>query len=346
MKKILDGLTGMVQGMFVTLILGTVICQAGNLLGGDIGKILCMFGNFMVVLTGAGIGAGAAGKLEAGHLTFISAVVAGMAGAFASELRTGNLLSDGHMIFSGSGDTLGAFVAAFIAIEAGMLISNKTKLDIILVPVVSIGTGAAVSAFLSPFIMRLMEWICSLVSWGTQQQPLMMGAAVSVLTGMFITLPVSPAAVGALLNLSGPAAGAATVGCCCSMIGFAVAGWKDNGVAGLLVHGLGTSSLQFPNILKRPQIWIPVIVSSAVLGPAGTLLLHMTNNSAGAVMGTTALIGPLMSWQVMTQSEQGIIVFIKIIVIQFVLPAVLTLFVAEGMRKMNWIRSGDMKLER
>ena len=159
-----------------------------------------------------------------------------------------------------------------------------------------------------------------------------MGIVVSVLMGMILTLPISSAALGVILNLSGLAAGAATIGCCCNMIGFAVASWRENKFSGFLAQGIGTSML-------------PVILSSAVLGPIGTMLLHMTNNATGSGMGTAGLVGPLMTWQVMTQSEAGVIVLGKIILIQFILPAAVTLLISEFMRKKKWIRQGDMKLE-
>lgn len=196
-----------------------------------------------------------------------------------------------------------------------------------------------------PPISRFMMWLGSLINWGTEQQPLLMGVVVSVLMGMILTLPISSAALGVILNLSGLAAGAATVGCCCNMIGFAVASYRENKIGGLLAQGIGTSMLQVPNIVRHPQIWIPAIVSSAVLGPVGTVVLHMTNNATGSGMGTAGLVGPLMTWQVMTQSEAGTIVLFKIILIQFLLPAVVTLLVSEFMRKKKWIRFGDMKLE-
>ena len=196
-----------------------------------------------------------------------------------------------------------------------------------------------------PPISRFMMWLGSLINWGTEQQPLLMGVVVSVLMGMILTLPISSADLGVILNLSGLAAGAATVGCCCNMIGFAVASYRENKIGGLLAQGIGTSMLQVPNIVRHPQIWIPAIVSSAVLGPVGTVVLHMTNNATGSGMGTAGLVGPLMTWQVMTQSEAGTIVLFKIILIQFLLPAVVTLLVSEFMRKKKWIRFGDMKLE-
>lgn len=172
-----------------------------------------------------------------------------------------------------------------------------------------------------------------------------MGIVVSVLMGMVLTLPISSAAIGIVLNLSGLAAGAATIGCCCNMVGFAVASFRENGFGGLFAQGIGTSMLQVPNIVKRPVIWLPAILSSAILGPVGTMLFHMTNNATGSGEGTAGLVGQIMTWQVMTQTEEPMIVMIKMVMIQIVLPALLTLLFSEYMRKKKWIRYGDMKLD-
>lgn len=350
MKKILDrifigGLSGMAQGLFATLIIGTIIQQIGTFVGGETGNMIYLLGKVAAGLTGAGIGVGVARKLDAGQLVIVSAAVAGMIGAFAEKILAHQILMDGNLVLSGPGEPLGAFVSAYLAIEIGNLISGKTKLDIILTPLVCIGTGSAVGLFVGPPISGFMAWLGSLINWGTEQQPLLMGVVVSVLMGMILTLPISSAALGVILNLSGLAAGAATVGCCCNMIGFAVASWRENGFGGFLAQGLGTSMLQVPNIVRRPQIWIPAIVSSAVLGPVGTMVFHMTNNATGSGMGTAGLVGPLMTWQVMTQTEDPSIVLVKIVLIQFVLPAVVTLLVSEYMRRKKWIRPGDMELD-
>ncbi len=236
-------------------------------------------------------------------------------------------------------------MAAYVAIEIGILVTGRTKLDIILTPLICIGVGAVVGLFVGPPISSFMNWLGSLINWGTEQQPFLMGIVVSVLMGMILTFPISSAALGVILNLSGLAAGAATVGCCCNMIGFAVASYRENKIGGFLAQGIGTSMLQVPNIMRHPLIWIPSILSSAILGPVSTMLLHMTNNATGCGMGTAGLVGPLMTWQVMIQTEDPMIVLVKIIVIQFVLPAVITLGISEFMRKKGWIRQGDMKLE-
>ena len=350
MKKILDrifidGLTGMAHGLFATLIIGTIIQQIGTYLGGGIGDTIYAIGKVAAALTGAGIGAGTARKLDAGHLVIVSASAAGMIGAFAGDILSGGIMTGGSLVLSGPGEPLGAFVAAYIAVEVGSLVSGKTKLDIILTPLVCIGVGSAAGLFAGPPISGFMAWLGSLINWGTEQQPFLMGIVVSVLMGMILTLPISSAALGVILDLSGLAAGAATIGCCCNMIGFAVSSFRENRIGGLISQGIGTSMLQVPNIVRHPQIWIPPILSSAILGPVGTMVFHMTNNATGSGMGTAGLVGPLMTWQVMTQTEAELIVFIKILLIQFVLPAVLTLAVSEFMRKKKWIHFGDMKLE-
>ena len=346
MKRIfIDGLSGMAQGLFATLIIGTIIQQIGLFVGGDYGNLIYMIGKVAAGLTGAGIGVGVARKLEAQQLVTVSAAVAGMIGAFASKLLAGQLIVDGNLVLAGPGEPLGAFIAAYLAIEIGILVTGKTKLDIILTPLVCIGTGSGVGLVAGPPISKFMAWLGSLINWGTEQQPFLMGIVVSVLMGIFLTLPISSAAIGVILNLSGLAAGAATVGCCCNMIGFAVASYRENKLGGFVAQGIGTSMLQMPNIIRHPQIWIPPILSSAILGPVSTMLLHMTNNATGSGMGTAGLVGPLMTWQVMTASEDPMIVLVKMITIQFVLPAVVTLGISELMRKKKWIHPGDMKLE-
>ena len=350
MKKFLDrifidGLTGMAQGLFATLIIGTIIQQIGTYCGGNIGDLIFTLGKVAAGLTGAGIGAGVARKLDAGHLVIVSAAVVGLIGAFAGDIMSREIMVDGALVLSGPGEPLGAFVAAYVSIEIGLLVSGKTKLDIILTPLVCIAVGSVVGLLVGPPISGFMAWLGSLINWGTEQQPFVMGIVVSVLMGMILTLPISSAALGVILNLSGLAAGAATVGCCCNMIGFAVASFRENKIGGLLSQGIGTSMLQVPNIVRHPQIWIPAILSSAILGPVGTMVLHMTNNATGSGMGTAGLVGPLMTWQVMTQTEPEMIVLVKILLIQFILPAVVTLLISEFMRKKKWIRFGDMKLD-
>ncbi|BDF35117.1 PTS sugar transporter subunit IID [Lachnospiraceae bacterium] len=350
LKKVLDrifidGLSAMAQGLFATLIIGTIIQQIGTLVGGPAGDMIYALGKVAASLTGAGIGAAVAYRFKEGPLVVVSAATAGMVGAFASKLLAGAVLVDGAMVYAGPGEPLGAFIAAYVGILFGHLVSGKTKVDILVTPIVAIGTGSAVGLVLGPPISGFMAWLGSLINWGTEQQPFLMGIVVSVLMGMILTLPISSAALGIILNLSGLAAGAATVGCCCNMVGFAVASYRENKIGGLLAQGIGTSMLQVPNIVRRPVIWLPAIASSAILGPVGTMVLHMTSNATGSGMGTAGLVGQIMTWQTMIQTEPASVVMIKILVIQIILPAAVTLAVSEFMRKKQWIRFGDMKLD-
>ena len=349
-KKVLDrifieGLSAMAQGLFATLIIGTIIQQIGSFIPRQAGTILFVIAKVAASLTGAGIGVAVAYKFNESPLVVVSAATAGMTGAFASKLLAGTVLVDGAMVYSGPGEPLGAFLAAYVGIYFGHLVSGKTKVDILVTPIISIGTGSAVGLILGPPISGFMVWLGSVINWGTEQQPFLMGIIVSVLMGMILTLPISSAALGIILNLSGLAAGAATIGCCCNMVGFAVASYRENKIGGLLAQGIGTSMLQVPNIVRKPIIWLPVILSSAVLGPTGTVLLHMTGNATGSGMGTAGLVGQIMTWQTMIASETGAVVLLKILLIQIVLPAVVTLGISEWMRKKGWIQFGDMKLD-
>lgn len=341
----IDGLSAMAQGLFATLIIGTIIQQIGSLIGGSAGNMIYVLGKVAASLTGAGIGAAVAYKFKESPLVVVSAATAGMAGAFASKLLAGAVLADGVIMYAGPGEPLGAFIAAYVGIVCGHLVSGKTKVDILITPLVTIGSGSAVGLVLGPPISGFMAWLGSLINWGTEQQPLLMGIVVSVLMGMILTLPISSAALGIILNLSGLAAGAATIGCCCNMVGFAAASYRENKFGGLLAQGIGTSMLQVPNIVRKPVIWLPAILSSAILGPVGTMVLHMTSNATGSGMGTAGLVGQIMTWQTMVQTEAAAVVLIKILAVQIVLPALVTLGISEFMRKKEWIRFGDMKLE-
>ena len=341
----IEGLSGMAHGLFATLIIGTIIQQIGTLIGGNVGDLIFVVGKVAAALTGAGIGVGVAYKFKESSLVVLSAATAGMVGAFASKILAGAVLVDGAMVFAGPGEPLGAFLAAYIGIEVGHLVTGKTKVDIIVTPLMTIGAGSVVGIILGPPISKFMTMLGEMINWGTEQQPFLMGIIVSVLMGMILTLPISSAALGVILNLSGLAAGAATVGCCCNMVGFAVASYRENKVGGLLAQGIGTSMLQVPNIVKKPIIWLPAIFSSAILGPIGTMVFHMTNNATGSGMGTAGLVGQIMTWQTMIGTEEPVMLLVKILLIQVILPAIVTLLISEFMRKKKWIKFGDMKLD-
>ncbi|MBP5383987.1 MAG: PTS sugar transporter subunit IIC [Lachnospiraceae bacterium] len=341
----IDGLSGMAIGLFATLIIGTIINQIASFIPGVIGDSLTMMGKIASAATGAGIGIGCAVKLKSQPLTVVSAAVAGMVGAFASKLLAGTVLVDGAVVLAGPGEPLGAFLAAMTAIYLGKVVAGRTKVDILITPLCCIVSGAAVGLILGPPISAFMTWLGSLINWGTEQAPFLMGIVVSALMGIALTLPISSAAIGVILGLSGLAAGAATAGCCANMIGFAVASYRDNKVNGLLAQGLGTSMLQIGNIVKKPVIWLPAIITSVILGPVSTMVFQMTNNATGSGMGTAALVGPINAYQTMT--EGGVtpgVALLEIALMHIVFPTVLSLLISEFMRKMKWIKEGDMKL--
>ncbi len=344
-RLFIDGLSGMATGLFSTLIVGTIIQQIGTLIGGTAGGYLYLFGKAAAALTGAGIGCGVACKFKESPLVVLSAATTGMVGAFAGKIMAGQVLVDGAVVLAGPGEPLGAFIAAYVGIELGHLIAGRTKLDIVLTPIACIVSGSVVGMILSPPISAFMTSLGGLINWGTEQQPFLMGIIVSVLMGMILTLPISSAALGVSLSLSGLSAGAATVGCCANMIGFAVASYKENKLGGLLAQGIGTSMLQVPNIVRKPVIWLPAIITSAILGPVSTLVFHMANNPVGSGMGTAGLVGQIMTFQTMAAAEGVWPVLFKIILLHFLLPGALAFVIAWLMRKKGWIQDGDMKLD-
>lgn len=342
----IDGLTGMAWGLFSTLIIGLIIEQIGKLVGDClVGNTLIMFGKICSILTGAGIGVGVAIKYKSSNFVTLSAAGAGLIGAYASKIITGSIFVNGSIVLSGPGEPLGAFLASFVGVTFGNLVSGKTKVDIIVVPLVTIILGGAVGLLVGPSISSMMSALGNLINWSVEKQPFVMGILVSIIMGMILTLPISSAALAIILNLSGLAAGAATVGCSANMIGFAVASYKENKVSGLLSQGLGTSMLQVPNIMKKPIIWLPAIVASAILGPLSTMVFKMTNNSSGAGMGTSGLVGQFMTWQTMSGVENHLTLLIKILLLHFILPGLIAYVVSLIMRKKGIIKEGDMKLE-
>lgn len=344
MKKILnhifiDGLSGMALGLFSTLIIGTIIGQIGTLVGNEIGTYLIAISSVAKTVTGAGIGVGVAAKFKQGPLVTVSAAVAGMIGAFPA-------LGMESFALGKAGEPLGAFVAALIGIECGRLVAGRTKIDIILTPLVSICTGAAAGFIVGPPISNFMKWLGNLVNINVEASPILGGIAVSVLMGMILTLPISSAALGVSMGLTGLAAGAATIGCCCQMVGFAVASYRENKFGGFIAQGIGTSMLQVPNILRRPLIWLPPIISSAILGPIASAVLHMVSTPIGSGMGSAGFVGQIAAYGAMLETGMSSkVALIQIIIMHFVLPAVVTLIFSEGMRKAGWIKAGDMKLE-
>ncbi len=339
-RLFIDGLSGMAYGLFSTLIIGTIICQIANIIGGNtVGSYLYAIGNVAKTLTGAGIGVGVACKLKSSPLTTVSAAVCGMIGAFPS-------LSAEAFVLGKPGEPLGAFIAAYVAIEIGAIVSGKTKVDIIVTPVCCVLSGAAAGFFVGPYISAAMVWIGNLVNVNVEKYPVLGGMAVSVLMGVILTLPISSAAIGVSMGITGLAAGAATVGCCCNMVGFAVMSYRENKFGGLIAQGLGTSMLQVPNLVKKPILWIPPVLSSAILGPVSSALLKMVSSPVGSGMGSAGLVGQFTAYESMVASGfTPVIALIEIMVMHFLLPGALTLGIAEVMRKSNFIKHGDLKLQ-
>ena len=340
-RYFIEGLAAMAQGLFSTLIIGTILAQIGMLISTYIdataGAYVTAAANIAKTVTGAGIGVAVAVKFGAAPILTAATAVCGMLGAFPGLELT-------QLTLGRPGEPLGAFIAAVIACEVGALVSGKTKLDIILTPVLTITVGGAVAFLVSTPISNFMTWVGSLVNYNVEQSPVLGGIIVAVLMGMILTLPISSAAIGVSLGLSGVAAGAACVGCCCQMICFAVASYKDNGVGGLVSQGIGTSMLQVPNIMKKPAIWLAPTLASAVLGPIASAVLKMTNTPTGSGMGTSGLVGQFEAFTSMLPANGVFRTTVTVIVMHFLLPAIITLGFDWAFRRIGWVKKGDMKL--
>ena len=342
----IDAMTGMAHGLFASLIIGTIMVQVGGFIPGIIGRGLVLIGSVASVLTGAGIGIGVAHRLKASTFVVVGTGLAGMIGAHAAKILSGGIVDGLSMQLKGPGEPLGAFIASFVAVEFGLLVSGKTPVDILVTPFVTVTSGAIVGLAIGPGISELMTALGAIINWGTERQPFLMGIIVSVLMGMILTLPISSAALGIVLGLSGLAAGAATVGCSAQMVGFAVASYRENKVSGLISQGIGTSMLQVPNIMRHPLIWIPPTLASAILGPIATMVFKMESNAAGSGMGTSGLVGQIMTWNVMGSTTSWPVLLGMILLLHFIVPAALSLLFSEFMRKKGWIKTGDMLLEK
>lgn len=330
-EYVINVLNYMAQGLFSSLIIGLILKQIGEKTGIT---FLIEFGSIAQFMMGPAIGAAVAYGVKAPPLAIFSSIITGALGA-QTLLQT---VPGTYAIRLG--EPVGALCAALIGAEIGKLINGKTKLNIILVPAATIIAGGLTSIFVSPFMSSLMTGIGQMINLATELQPIPMGVIVSTIMGMVLTLPISSAALAISLKLEGLAAGAATVGCCAQMIGFAVSSYRENKLGGLLAQGIGTSMLQVPNIVKNPLIWIPPTIASAILGPISSAVFKMKNNSIGAGMGTSGLVGQFATIETMgTQSLP------LIFILHFLAPAIITLIISEFMRKKGWIKFGDMKLD-
>ena len=314
----LDALGAMAFGLFASLLMGTIFTTLGDKLNLP---ILLEIAKYAKQATGAAIGVAIAFSLKAPSLVLFSATVCGIAG---------NAL----------GGPVGAYIATVIGTELGKIVSKETKVDILVTPSVVIISGVLLAMFVGPGINAFMEAFGRFIENATELRPFLMGIIVSVSVGMALTLPISSAALCIAIGLSGIAAGAATAGCCAQMVGFAVMSFKENRWGGLISQGLGTSMLQMPNIIKNPLTWIPPTLAAAITGPISTCLFQLENVPIGAGMGTCGLVGPFGI--ITAMPEGGTKMWIGILLVCFILPAILTWIFGEIFRKMKWIKEGDL----
>ncbi len=345
-KLFIDAFSGMAQGLFCTLIAGTILCQIATWIGKDgyFGGVLFIIGSIAKTLMGAGIGVGIAYALNGKKLVVFSTAVAGLVGAFSEGVR-----QNAFTLSLGSpGNPIGAYVVAVLTVVILSLYAGKTKLDILVVPL-----GALILCFVGVYIAYpfafIVEKLGALISKATEITPFFMGIVIATLMGILLTLPTSSAAIwiSVASGISDEsmliAGGAAVVGCACHMVGFAVSSYKENGVSGLISQGIGTSMLQIPNVMKKPIIMLPEIIASMILGPVSTCLVKLKCNASGGGMGTSGLVGV---FGVIDESKDvgGFILAIEIALMLFILPAVLSFAVSYFMRKKGWIKEGDQKL--
>ena len=331
----IDAMGAMAQGLFASLLIGTIIKTLGQQLNV---QFLIDAGNFAQQVAGPAMAVSIGTALSAPQLVLYSLIAVGMA---ANKL-------------GGAGGPLAVYFITIVASECGKIVSKETKVDILVTPAVTILVGVGLSVLCAPAIGAAASSVGDFIKWATNLQPLLMGILVSVVVGMALTLPISSAAICAALSLTGLAGGAAVAGCCAQMVGFAVMSFRENGVGGLVSQGLGTSMLQMPNIIRNPRTWIPPTLASAITGPIATCLFHLEMNgpAVSSGMGTCGLVGQIgvyTGWlnDIAAGTKAAILPmdWVGLILICFVLPAVLTLLFAFFLRKWGWIKDGDLKLQ-
>lgn len=330
----IDALGAMAQGLFCSLLIGTIINTVGQQAGIE---LLVELGTFATSMSGPAMAVAIGYALKADPLVLFSLVAVGYS---ANQL-------------GGAGGPLAVLVIAIIAAECGKLISKETKIDILVTPAVTILVGTGLSYLIAPPIGTAANSFGKLIMWATELQPFWMGILVSAAVGIALTLPISSAAICSVLGLTGLAGGAAVAGCCAQMVGFAVMSFKENGVGGLVSQGIGTSMLQMSNIVKNPRIWIPPILTSMITGPIATCVFGFTMNGApvSSGMGTCGFVGQIgvyTGWladiEAGTKTAITGMDWLAMALICFVLPAVLTYLFGLFFRKIGWIKENDLKL--
>lgn len=358
-RYFIDAFSGMAQGLFVTLIAGTIIQTVGKLVGDNVvGNFLVLAGRLASILMGAGIGCGIASYLKAPKMVIFACIVAGFLGSYSTQF----LANDSDKLLSlfakgTPGNPISAYVCSLMACEIGTLVRGKTKLDILIVPITCIFV-----AILGCFVAWPFVWAINMLGQGislaTQITPFFMGIIIAVVMGVLLTMPTSSAAIWvaialpiingtdtAMIDAIFLAGGAAVVGCACQMVGFAVMSFRENKVGGLISQGLGTSMLQIPNIMKKPQLLIPPVIASAILGPISTCVFKLRCTASGGGMGTSGLVGVIETVSASAGLIDMWVLVLGIALLMFILPAVISLAVSEFMRKRNWIKFGDLKLD-
>lgn len=341
----IDALSGMALGLFATLIIGTIFEQIGKLIGdNNVGNMIVSIAGIAKVLMGAGIGAGIAYVLKADKLTIFVCTVAGIVGANA----TGFLPE--FAVSVKIGNPIGAYLTSLATVEVCRFVAGKTKLDIILVPLTALIVTAVVAITLCPPAAWLISKIAVGIEVSMRWNPLVMGIVIAVIMGTLLTMPTSSAAIWiSIVPIVNPspemllAGGAAVVGCAAHMIGFAVMSFKENGFSGLISQGLGTSMLQIPNIMKNPRLLIPPVVASMIVGPLSTCVFKLKTGATGGGMGTSGFVGVVSTIEYSTDISIAMMI-IGIILLMFILPAVISWSVCYLLRKINWIKEGDLKL--
>ena len=358
-RYFIDAMGSMALGLFASLLIGTILETVAGYTGL---AFLSTVATYAKSATGMALGVAIAYRLGAHPLVvFCSAAVGAMSNAMGAEILNGSIsgwavtAKTGEGIFYSAGPA-GAFFAVIIAAEIGMLVSQKTRVDILVTPVVTLLVGFAASWLLCPLVSYAMYYLGVFVATATTFQPLLMGVVVSVVVGMILTLPISSAAICAMIFSEAAlgaavqngtsegfllAGGAAAVGCCCQMVGFAVASFRVNGWGGLVSQGLGTSMLQMSNICRKPQIWIAPTLAAAVCGPLSTLVFRLYCTGVSAGMGTCGLVGPI---GVIAASEHTAKMWVGLLLLCLVLPAVLSLAFSLLMERLGWYTKEDMKL--
>ena len=339
----IDALGAMAQGLFCSLLIGTIVKTLGQQLSIP---FLVEVGGYCSAMSGPAMACAIGYALQAPPLVLFSLATVGYAAnALGSTTLTGA---------AGAGGPLAVLFIAIFAAECGKAVSKETKIDILVTPIVTVLVGIGLAYVIAPPVGTAASYVGNLIMWATELKPFLMGILVSVIVGIALTLPISSAAICAALGLTGLAGGAAVAGCCAQMVGFAVLSFKENKWGGLVSQGLGTSMLQMGNIVRNPKIWIPPTVASAITGPIATCLFHLQMNGTpvSSGMGTCGLVGPIgvyTGWvnDVAAGAKMAItgMDWLGLVLICIVLPAVLTWLIGIPCRKLGWIKDGDLKLE-